>query len=181
MASTEKPDTVQSCSEEMPDRTVEDNEQHYMFPSSEVGIPLTKLQWALTFVGTLNQPKSFLVSGSGRHNYRFYGDTENRIGFSCVRERILDRHRKHQEEKTAYILSFDSLQPIYGKLSDIFGRKNVLLPAVFIFLLGSVLCGVSTNMVMIIVMRAIQGVGGAGIFSIVFITVADMIPLRSRG
>ncbi|KAH8550608.1 major facilitator superfamily domain-containing protein, partial [Umbelopsis sp. PMI_123] len=82
---------------------------------------------------------------------------------------------------TAYILSFDALQPMYGKLSDIFGRKYVLMPAVFIFLLGSVLCGVSTNMVMIIVMRAIQGVGGAGIFSCVFITVADMIPLRSRG
>jgi MFS family permease len=63
---------------------------------------------------------------------------------------------------------------MYGKLSDIFGRKNVLLPAVFIFLLGSVLCGVSTNMVMIIVMRAIQGVGGAGIFSAVFITVSGL-------
>jgi MFS family permease len=61
---------------------------------------------------------------------------------------------------------------MYGKLSDIFGRKYVLMPAVFIFLLGSVLCGVSTNMVMIIVMRAIQGVGGAGIFSCVFITVS---------
>jgi MFS family permease len=63
-------------------------------------------------------------------------------------------------------------QPMYGKLSDIFGRKNVLLAAVFIFLLGSVLCGVSTNMIMIIVMRALQGVGGAGIFSIVFIAVS---------
>jgi len=70
---------------------------------------------------------------------------------------------------------------MYGKLSDIFGRKNVLLTAVFIFLLGSVLCGVSINMIMIIVMRALQGIGGAGIFSIVFITVADMIPLHARG
>lgn len=60
---------------------------------------------------------------------------------------------------------------MYGKLSDIFGRKNSLLVAVFIFLLGSVLCGVSTNMIMIIAMRALQGAGGAGVFGIVFITV----------
>ncbi|KAG2182177.1 hypothetical protein INT43_007104 [Umbelopsis isabellina] len=82
---------------------------------------------------------------------------------------------------TAYILSFDALQPMYGKLSDIFGRKNSLLVAVFVFLLGSVMCGVSTNMIMIIAMRALQGAGGAGVFGIVFITTADMIPLYARG
>ncbi|KAI8584263.1 hypothetical protein K450DRAFT_218946 [Umbelopsis ramanniana AG] len=169
MASIEKPETVKSCSEELPDHTVENNELNYMFPSSEVGIPLTKLQWALTFVG---------LSLS-----LFLAAVDTTIVSTAIPKIGSDFHalEKGSWIVTAYILSFDSLQPMYGKLSDIFGRKNVLLPAVFIFLLGSVLCGVSTNMVMIIVMRAIQGVGGAGIFSVVFITVADMIPLRARG
>jgi hypothetical protein len=51
MASNEKLDTMHSCSDESPDHTIADDESKYMFPSSEVGIPLTKLQWAMTFVG----------------------------------------------------------------------------------------------------------------------------------
>ncbi|CAO3663038.1 unnamed protein product [Umbelopsis ramanniana] len=169
MASTEKPEPVQTYLDESPDQTVADDESKYMFPPSEVGIPLTKLQWSLTFVG---------LSLS-----LFLAAVDTTIVSTAIPKIGSDFHalEKGSWIVTAYILSFDSLQPMYGKLSDIFGRKNVLLPAIFIFLLGSVLCGVSTNMVMIIVMRAIQGVGGAGIFSAVFITVADMIPLRSRG
>ncbi|CAG8705543.1 3430_t:CDS:2, partial [Racocetra fulgida] len=58
-----------------------------------------------------------------------------------------------------------SFQPIYGKLSDIFGRKTTFLAAIIIFELGSLLCGVSTNMVSLIIFRAISGIGGDDIVS----------------
>ncbi|CAG8458779.1 36321_t:CDS:2 [Racocetra persica] len=64
---------------------------------------------------------------------------------------------------TSYLLTTTSFQPIYGKLSDIFGRKATFLGAITIFELGSLLCGVATNMVSMIIFRAIAGIGGGGI------------------
>ncbi|CAG8746847.1 3430_t:CDS:2, partial [Racocetra persica] len=64
---------------------------------------------------------------------------------------------------TSYLLTTTSFQPIYGKLSDIFGRKATFLVTIIIFELGSLLCGVSTNMVSLIIYRAIAGIGGGGI------------------
>ncbi|GAB5592217.1 hypothetical protein Unana1_07117 [Umbelopsis nana] len=169
MDTREKEFRTDAVEDKSPDNTVADNDKNYMFPPVEVGIPLTKLQWALTFIGL--SLSLFLAAV----DTTIVSTAIPKIGSD------FEALEKASWIATAYILSFDSFQPMYGKLSDIFGRKNVLLAAVFIFLLGSVLCGVSTNMIMIIVMRALQGVGGAGIFSIVFITVADMIPLRARG
>ena len=58
---------------------------------------------------------------------------------------------------------FDSLsRPLYGKLSDIFGRKGCLLFAYWIFAVGSLFCGLSRNMTELIVSRAIAGIGGGG-------------------
>lgn len=64
--------------------------------------------------------------------------------------------RKPEIQKEGFF-SQNVKQPLHGKLSDIFGRRNVLLVSVAIFLLGSVLCAVSQNMIMLIVMRALQG------------------------
>lgn len=82
---------------------------------------------------------------------------------------------------TAYILTFDAFQPLFSKFSDIFGRKWVLVFGIVIFLLGSVLCGAAKSMIMLIVCRAIAGIGGASIFSMVFIIIADLVPLEKRG
>ncbi|KAK4518956.1 uncharacterized protein ATC70_009183 [Mucor velutinosus] len=82
---------------------------------------------------------------------------------------------------TAYILTFDAFQPLFSKFSDIFGRKWVLIFGIVIFLLGSVLCGAAKSMIMLIVCRAIAGIGGASIFSMVFIIIADLVPLEKRG
>ncbi|CAG8558683.1 2403_t:CDS:2, partial [Dentiscutata heterogama] len=64
---------------------------------------------------------------------------------------------------TSYLLTSTSFSPIYGKLSDIFGRKTTFLFSIFIFELGSLLCGVANNMVSMIIYRAIAGIGGGGI------------------
>ncbi|RUP45055.1 major facilitator superfamily domain-containing protein [Jimgerdemannia flammicorona] len=64
---------------------------------------------------------------------------------------------------TSYMLTSTCFQPLYGKFSDIFGRKSVFLFAIAVFEIGSVLSGTAQNMIMLIVFRAIQGVGGGGI------------------
>ncbi|KAL7323511.1 hypothetical protein PS15p_211397 [Mucor circinelloides] len=82
---------------------------------------------------------------------------------------------------TAYILTFDAFQPLFSKFSDIFGRKWILMFGIAVFLFGSVLCGASTTMIMLIVGRAIAGIGAAGIFSMVFVIFSDLVPLEQRG
>ncbi|KAG0746302.1 hypothetical protein G6F62_005201 [Rhizopus arrhizus] len=82
---------------------------------------------------------------------------------------------------TAYMLTFDAFQPLFAKFSDIFGRKWILLFGISVFLFGSILCGAAKNMVMLIVGRAIAGIGGAGITSMVFIIISDIVPLEKRG
>lgn len=75
---------------------------------------------------------------------------------------------------TAYMLAYTALQPVYGRISDIFGRKIMYQIACVIFLVGSIGCGVASSMTMLILFRAVQGLGGSGLFSLVMIIIADM-------
>ncbi|RUS32830.1 major facilitator superfamily domain-containing protein, partial [Jimgerdemannia flammicorona] len=80
----------------------------------------------------------------------------------------------------SYLLTFNALQPLYGKFSDIFGRKYTMLFAIFAFLIGSAGCGAATGTMMLIGFRALAGVGGAGLFGLTFIIIADIFPLEER-
>ncbi|KAJ3780548.1 member of the major facilitator superfamily [Lentinula aff. detonsa] len=82
---------------------------------------------------------------------------------------------------TGYMLTLTSFQPLYGKLSDIFGRKSCLLMAYMIFALGCLLCGLSRTMDQLIWARALAGIGGGGMSTVVSIILSDIVPLRSRG
>ncbi|KAJ3567901.1 hypothetical protein NP233_g6067 [Leucocoprinus birnbaumii] len=82
---------------------------------------------------------------------------------------------------TAYMLTVTSFQPLYGKLCNIFGRKPVLLCAYGIFALGSLCCGLARTMDELIFSRALAGVGGGGMTTIVSIILSDIVPLRLRG
>jgi MFS family permease len=68
--------------------------------------------------------------------------------------------------------------PLYGKASDIWGRKPILFVGIGFFELGSALCGASQNMKMLIASRVIQGIGGGGIMGLVNIIITDIISLR---
>jgi len=81
----------------------------------------------------------------------------------------------------AYLLTFTALAPSYGRLSDMFGRKNVYMFCIVDFLVGSILSGASPNIIMLITCRALQGVGGGGLMSLNFIIIADIVSLRERG
>ncbi|KXN85815.1 Vacuolar membrane amino acid uptake transporter fnx2, partial [Leucoagaricus sp. SymC.cos] len=82
---------------------------------------------------------------------------------------------------TAYLLTVSSFQPLYGKLSDIFGRKSCILFAYCIFAIGCVLCGSARNMNMLIACRSLAGIGGGGMATLASIIISDLVPLRSRG
>ena len=82
---------------------------------------------------------------------------------------------------TAYILTATIVAPLYGKLGDLYGRRNTIFVSVALFLLGSVLCGVAGSMTFLIVARAIQGLGGGGLFVLALSVVGDVVPPRERG
>jgi EmrB/QacA subfamily drug resistance transporter len=82
---------------------------------------------------------------------------------------------------TAYLLAQTIVTPLYGKLGDLFGRKVVLQSGIVIFLLGSVLCGVSQSMGQLILFRFIQGLGGGGLMVTTQAVVGDIVPARDRG
>jgi EmrB/QacA subfamily drug resistance transporter len=82
---------------------------------------------------------------------------------------------------TAYLLASTASTPIWGKISDLYGRKIMLQAAIIIFLVGSLLAGASTSMGMLIVTRGIQGLGGGGLIVLVMAVIADVIPPRDRG
>ncbi|KAF2109163.1 major facilitator superfamily domain-containing protein [Lophiotrema nucula] len=82
---------------------------------------------------------------------------------------------------TSYFLTLAAFQPVYGKLSDIFGRKECLLFAYLVFGTGSTLCGFAQNMGQLIAARAFAGIGGGGMTTVVSVLFSDVIPLRERG
>lgn len=92
---------------------------------------------------------------------------------------------------TAYLLASTVMVPIYGKLADTYSRRSVELAAVALFLLGSILCGLAgefsalsvlgDGMTQLIAFRALQGLGGAGLFAMAFIVIADLFPPAERG
>jgi len=79
-----------------------------------------------------------------------------------------------------YLLTSAISTPIYGKLSDQFGRKNVLSIGIVIFLIGSILCGLSKSMYMLIAFRALQGLGAGSIFTITYTIIGDEFSLEER-
>ncbi|TBU29672.1 iron permease [Dichomitus squalens] len=81
----------------------------------------------------------------------------------------------------AYTIASTAVLPLVGGLVEGFGRKSVLLAFVFVFCVGSVLCGAAVSMRMLIIGRAIQGLGSGGSMSVTDIIFADMVPLPERG
>jgi EmrB/QacA subfamily drug resistance transporter len=82
---------------------------------------------------------------------------------------------------TAYLLTSTIVVPLYGKFGDLFGRKIVLQASIVLFLLGSVLCGVAQNMTQLILLRALQGLGGGGLMVVTMAALGDVIPPAERG
>jgi EmrB/QacA subfamily drug resistance transporter len=88
---------------------------------------------------------------------------------------------KYSWVATAYLLTSAVSTPLYGKISDMFGRKKIFQAAIIIFLVGSVLCGLSQNMNELIFFRGLQGIGAGGLMTLALTIVGDVVPPRQRG
>lgn len=82
---------------------------------------------------------------------------------------------------TAYMLTATIMMPVYGKLGDLLGRKNLFIGAISIFLIGTVVGGSAASMTALIAARAIQGLGGGGLMILSQSIIADVVPARDRG
>jgi MFS family permease len=81
----------------------------------------------------------------------------------------------------AYLLTSTVVAPVYGKLSDIYGRRGMMLVALGIFMAGSAACAAAPSMLMLILGRGLQGIGGGGIVPLTQSIIADVVPPRERG
>src|SRR5690348_3802290 len=81
---------------------------------------------------------------------------------------------------TAFLITSTIATPLYGKLSDMYGRKPFILFAIGIFILGSVLCGLAQSMYELAAFRAVQGIGAGGLFSLALAIIGDIVPPRER-
>ena len=81
----------------------------------------------------------------------------------------------------AYLLASTVSTPLWGKLGDLFGRKNLYLASIVLFLIGSILCGLADSMISLILFRAIQGLGGGGLMVSAQAVIGDLVPPRDRG
>jgi EmrB/QacA subfamily drug resistance transporter len=82
---------------------------------------------------------------------------------------------------TAYLLTSTASTPLYGKISDLYGRRPVFQFAIITFLIGSFLAGASQNMTQLILTRALQGLGAGGLMALTFVIIGDIVAPRERG
>src|SRR5258708_19597855 len=82
---------------------------------------------------------------------------------------------------TAYLLTSTCVTPIVGKLSDLYGRRLILNVSLILFMLGSALCALAPSMPLLILFRALQGLGGGGLLTVGQTVIADVVSPRERG
>ncbi len=82
---------------------------------------------------------------------------------------------------TAYLLASTAVAPVFGTLSDIYGRRAMIVLSLSLFVAGSVMCATAPNMIVLIVARALQGLGGGGIMPVVQTVISDVVTPRERG
>ena len=82
---------------------------------------------------------------------------------------------------TAYMLTSTASTPLFGKISDLYGRRRPFQAAIALFVLGSLFCGIAQNMPQLVLARGLQGIGGGGIFALSFAIVGDVVAPRDRG
>lgn len=82
---------------------------------------------------------------------------------------------------TAYLLASTAVAPVFGTLSDIYGRRAMIITALSLFIAGSILCALAPNMPVLILARGLQGLGGGGILPVVQTVISDVVTPRERG
>lgn len=82
---------------------------------------------------------------------------------------------------TAYLLTSTASTPLWGKISDLYGRRSIFQAAIVVFLIGSIVAGLADSMMVLIAGRSVQGLGAGGLMALALATIGDVIPPRERG
>ncbi|KAI0257095.1 major facilitator superfamily domain-containing protein [Lactifluus subvellereus] len=124
-----------------------------------------------------------LVAHIGAALTLFLATTDATIVSTCL-PTIIEEFHGSQVEFTwigvAYLLTQTACQPLYGKISELVGRKYVLFSSIFLFALGSLLCGAARDLNWLIAARALSGVGGGGIVSSVWVITTEIVEVPKR-
>ncbi|MFI1435060.1 MFS transporter [Streptomyces lydicus] len=136
---------------------------------------------AIPAPGTLSH-RQILTILSGLMLGMFLAALDQTIVSTSIRTIADDLHGLSQQAwaTTAYLITSTIATPLYGKLSDLHGRKPYYLAAISIFVAGSVLCTFSTSMTELAAFRAVQGLGAGGLMSLALAIIGDIVPPRER-
>src|SRR3954471_5253030 len=141
------------------------------------------------------QSPSATPSGSGEYTHRqiltiitglmmgmFLGALDQTIVSTAIRTIADDLHGLSVQAwvTTAYLITSTIATPLYGKLSDIYGRKKFFIAAISIFIVGSMLCTLATSMYSLAAYRAFQGIGAGGLFTLALAIIGDIVSPRER-
>ncbi len=126
--------------------------------------------------------RQILTILSGLMMGMFLASLDQTIVSTAIRTIADDLHGLSQQAwtTTAYLITSTIATPLYGKLSDIYGRKPFFLAAISIFVVGSIACTFSTSMIELAGFRAFQGVGAGGLMSLALAIIGDIVPPRER-
>ncbi|GHJ39764.1 MFS transporter [Streptomyces sp. TS71-3] len=143
-------------------------------PAQSAGTPIAS-------PGGLNH-RQILTILSGLLLGMFLAALDQTIVSTSIRTIADDLHGLSQQAwaTTAYLITSTISTPLYGKLSDLHGRKPYFLAAISIFIVGSVLCTFSNSMTELAVFRALQGIGAGGLMSLALAIIGDIVPPRER-
>ncbi|KAI0308250.1 major facilitator superfamily domain-containing protein [Multifurca ochricompacta] len=124
-----------------------------------------------------------LVAHIGAALTLFLATTDATIVSTCLPTIIKDFDGSQSEYTwigVAYLLTQTACQPLYGRISDLVGRKFVLFSSILVFAVGSLLCGAARDLKWLIAARALSGIGGGGIVSSVWVITSEIVDIRDR-
>ncbi len=127
--------------------------------------------------------KEIMIIMSGLMTGMLLAALDQTIVSTALKTIVIDLHglKEYTWVVTAYLLTSTASTPLYGKISDLYGRRIVFQFAIVTFLIGSLLAGLAQDMTQLIATRALQGLGAGGLMALTFVIIGDIVPPRERG